>query len=157
VSCPRCNRPSETGETYCSAKCFWADYQKKLKEQRRPKAGKRADLGGLYVRSSWEANYCRYLNWLIQQRQIGAWAYEPDLFEFTSIKKGVRFYLPDFKILCNDGSFEYHEVKGFMDHKSKVKLKRMAQFYPHIKLVLIDAPVYRALERDVKGLIDEWE
>ena len=30
----------------------------------RSKSGRRDDLGGLFVRSSWEANYARYLNFL---------------------------------------------------------------------------------------------
>ena len=37
---------------------------------RKHHGGKREDLGGLYVRSAWEANYCRYLSWLIEQGEI---------------------------------------------------------------------------------------
>jgi hypothetical protein len=119
--------------------------------------GKREDLGGLYVRSSWEANYCRYLNWLIAQGQITKWEYEPDIFEFTKIKRGCRSYLPDFKITNLDGSIEYHEVKGWMDTKSITKLSRMAKYYPEIKLIIIAKDEYYAIRNSVKSFIPEWE
>lgn len=119
--------------------------------------GKREDLNNLFVRSSWEANYARYLNWLIELEQIKSWEYEPEAFQFDAIKKGNRSYIPDFKIINNDGSIEYHEVKGYMDAASKTKLKRMAKYYPEIKIVLIDSPVYRELHKQLKNLIPNWE
>jgi hypothetical protein len=130
VSCPRCHTPTESDQTYCSGSCFWAAYREATPKTgiRRAKSGKRKDLGGLHVRSAWEANYARYLNWLLVHGQIGGWAYEPQLFIFYGIRRGVRAYLPDFKVLLNDGSFEFHEIKGYMDAKSKLKLKRMAKY-----------------------------
>jgi hypothetical protein len=119
--------------------------------------GKRGDLGGLYVRSAWEANYARYLNWLIQIGQIKDWDYEPDTFEFHKIKRGTRFYTPDFKITNTDGSIEYHEIKGWMDAKSNTQLKRMAKYYPDVKVKVIDADAYKALKRDVSNFILFWE
>lgn len=123
----------------------------------RGKMGKREDLNGLYVRSSWEANYARYLNWLVSIGQIARWEYEPDTFEFTAIKRGTRSYTPDFKVYENDGRVAYHEVKGWMDQPSRTRLERMARYYPDVQIVLIDAPVYRALARDVRRLIANWE
>lgn len=119
--------------------------------------GKREDLGGLYVRSTWEANYARYLNWLQLHGEILSWEFEPDTFEFHRIKRGTRFYTPDFKVTNKDGSVEYHEVKGWMNPASKTKLSRMARYYPAVKIVLIDAPVYRALTKQLRGLIPAWE
>lgn len=120
-------------------------------------SGKRQDLDGLYVRSAWEANYARYLNWLVQIGEIRDWEYEPDTFEFHRIKKGTRFYTPDFKITNNDGSIEYHEVKGWMNQKSRTQLKRMAKYYPGVPVRVIDADAYKALERDVSNFILFWE
>ena len=119
--------------------------------------GKRADLDGLFVRSSWEANYARYLNWLVGLGEIAAWEYEPDTFWFDEIKRGTRSYTPDFKITNNDGTVDYHEVKGWMDQKSRTKLKRMAKYYPNVKVTLIDADAYYAIARDVSGFIPNWE
>lgn len=124
--------------------------------KRGSKGGKRADLG-IYLRSRYEANYCRYLKWLVSIGEIRSWEYEPDTFEFTEIKRGTRFYTPDFKITLTDGSIVYHEVKGWMDSRSRTQLKRIAKYYPDIKIIVIDSDAYKAIARDVKGFIPGWE
>lgn len=121
------------------------------------RGGKRDDLNGQYFRSGWEANYARHLNWLVEQKVISRWEFEPDTFYFEGIKRGSRFYTPDFKVFENNGEYAYHEVKGWMDPKSKTKLKRMARYYPMEKIVLIDSPVYTAIAKQMKGLIPTWE
>ena len=123
---------------------------------KRSKSGKRADLDGLYLRSSWEANYARYLKWLQSIGEIQEWEFEPDEFMFP-VKRGSRFYLPDFKVTNNNGSVEYHEIKGWMDKKSATKLKRMTKYYPEIKVVLIDKDAYYAIAKQVKNFIPYWE
>lgn len=161
VGCKSKFKSYTANRLYCSAPCFQRNnvskFIGKLNDQSRGKIGKRADLNNLFVRSSWEANYARYLNWLINQKQILSWEYEPDTFEFKAIKKGTRFYMPDFKITNLDGSIEYHEVKGYMDAKSATKLKRMAKYYPEIKIVLIDKLVYGKLKDQLKRIIPNWE
>ena len=107
----------------------------------------------IYFRSGWEPNYALYLDFLIKQKQIKKWEYEVDTFWFEKIKRGVRSYKPDFKVFNNDGSFEYHEVKGWMDAKSKTKLRRMAKYYPEIKMVLIDAPVYNDIKKKLGAML----
>jgi len=120
------------------------------------RGGKRADLGDQYFRSAWEANYARYLNWLVQVGQIAKWAYEPDTFEFP-VKRGNRFYTPDFKVTNLDGTFEYHEVKGYLDQASKTKIYRFMRYFPRWKLVVIDGDAYRAIARQMKNAIPGWE
>jgi hypothetical protein len=121
------------------------------------KGGKREDLGGLYVRSRWEANWARYLNWLVAQGQISRWEYEPDVFEFVGIRRGTRFYTPDFKVYNLDGTIEYHEVKGWLTPGSKTKLKRMAKYHPNVKVVLIEVTLYRSICKKMAPLIPCWE
>lgn len=124
----------------------------------RTKSGKREDLDGLFVRSSWEANYARYLNWLVENdNELLKWEYEPDTFVFEGITRGTRTYTPDFKLFYCDGRIEYHEVKGWMDPKSVTRLRRMKKYFPQIDLVLIDAGVYRGIENSVSKLIPNWE
>lgn len=120
-------------------------------------SGKRADLDGLYVRSSWEANYARYLNWLMKLGEVQRWEFEPDTFAFDKIKRGTRFYTPDFKVWTKDGAVEYHEVKGYMNPQSATKLRRMRKYYPSIQIVLIDGPIYRDIARKVSKMIPNWE
>lgn len=120
-------------------------------------AGRRPDLNNIYFRSAWEANYARYLNLLISQGHYVKWEFEVDTFWFLKIMRGVRSYTPDFKVWRNDGTFEYHEVKGWMDPKSITKIKRMKIYYPQIKMVIIDAKRYKGIADTVKFLIDDWE
>lgn len=122
----------------------------------RTRAGVREDIGPMYYRSAWEANYARYLNWLVEQRQIKSWRYEAVTFWFEAIKRGVRSWKPDFEITNLDDSVEYHEVKGWDYARGQTARKRMAKYYPEVKVVLIDQAAYRALAK-WKGLIAEWE
>ncbi len=109
--------------------------------------------GTMYFRSKWEANYALFLDYLIEKKQIKSWEYEPDTLMFEQIKLGTRSYRPDFKVFNNNGSFEYHEIKGYMDSKSKTKLKRMAKYYPEIKLILIDSIYYRDLVKKMGKIL----
>jgi len=103
--------------------------------------------GKHYFRSGWEVVYARYLQWLKNTGRIEKWEYEPDTFWFKEIKRGVRSYTPDFKIYNWTGTTEFHEVKGYMNDKSKTKIKRMAKYYPKIALVVICKKEYKPIER----------
>lgn len=120
--------------------------------------GRRADLGDIYFRSSWEANYARFLNWLIRNKEIVKWEYEVHTFVFESIKRGTRAYTPDFKVTYPSGKHEWHEVKGWMDPKSITRLKRMEKYFPSEKMVVIDEKWFRAVKRQgIEALIPGWE
>jgi hypothetical protein len=96
-----------------------------------------------YMRSGWEIRYAAYLNILKKSNEIKDWEYEVDTFWFEKIKRGVRSYKPDFKIFNNDGSIVYHEVKGYMDAKSKTKLKRMKLYHPEINVIVIGEEFFK--------------
>ena len=106
-----------------------------------------------FFRSKWEANYALYLYFLIKHKQIKKWEYEPDVFIFKKIMFGTRSYRPDFKIYNLDNTFEYHEVKGYMDAQSKTKIKRMVKYYPNIKLIIIDQYVYRDIKNKLGKML----
>ncbi|KKN49952.1 hypothetical protein LCGC14_0637530 [marine sediment metagenome] len=123
------------------------------------KSGKRPDLNNTYFRSRWEANYARYLNWLIEQGvDFTRWEYEKTTFHFENIKRGTRYYTPDFKVVCKDGTVEYHEIKGWHYPKGETALKRMAKEYPKVKIAVIDADWFKAVNRQgIPSLIPGWE
>lgn len=128
----------------------------------RPKASWKAEwreIGGKrkYYRSKWEANYAYYLEWLKTIGEIADWSHEPKTFWFEGIKRGCVSYLPDFWVKDKDGSESYHEVKGWMDDRSKTKIKRMAKYHPTVTLIVIDSKSYTALKRKVAGLVPGWE
>lgn len=80
----------------------------------------REDLG-MTLRSNWEANFARILNaYKIK------FEFEPTVFPFP-IKKGTKAYTPDF-FINKDQS--WIELKGYLDDKSKIKLKRFKRYYP---------------------------
>jgi len=122
------------------------------------KAGWR-QIGGKrkYYRSGWEANYARYLQWLKENKQIKEWEHEPKTFWFEKIKRGCRSYLPDFKVIENNGEIVLHEVKGWMDNRSKTKIKRMKKYYPNIKLIIIGKKTYKEIKNKISGMIKDWE
>ena len=122
------------------------------------KAGWR-EIGGRrnFYRSRWEANYARYLQWLKELGEIKDWAHEPEIFWFEAIRRGVRSYKPDFRVWEKDGTSCLHEVKGWMDSRSKTCLSRMAKYHPSQNIVLIDGPQYRAIRRKVMFMIAGWE
>lgn len=109
-----------------------------------------------FFRSRWEANYARYLQWLKRRGDILDWEYEPETFWFEAIKRGVRSYKPDFRVHELNGTKPFHEVKGWMDARSKTTLKRMAKYHPHETIILIREKEYRALSR-FSALIGGWE
>lgn len=122
------------------------------------KAGWR-EIGGKrnFYRSRWEANYARYLQWLKENGQIVDWQHEPETFWFEAIRRGVRSYKPDFRVWENNGRSDLHEVKGWMDSRSKTCLQRMKKYHPQERVVLIDGSQYRDIRLKVMRLIPEWE
>lgn len=113
------------------------------------------DLGGRYFRSTWEANVARWLNALQLRGDILEWQYEPLDFEFKGIKRGVRFYKPDFFIKEPDREY-YIEVKAFMDSKSITALARMARQYPQVTVLIMDKKKYAEIESEF-GHLPGWE
>ena len=122
------------------------------------KAGWRV-IGGQkkYYRSRWEANYARYLEYLKNNGHIKEWLHEPETFWFERIKRGCRSYLPDFKVIKLDGTHYWVEVKGWMDDRSKTKIKRFKKYYPKEEFLLIDAKWYRKNSKTISILCPEWE
>lgn len=105
----------------------------------------------MYFRSKWEANYALYLDFLKKQKEIQDWAYEVKIFEFP-VKHGTTRYMPDFQVIENSGEITYREVKGYMTSKAKTQLKRMAKYYPNIKVILEGAEQMKALNKYKKLL-----
>jgi len=83
------------------------------------KTGFRNDIQ-MNVRSSWEANFVRVLN--LYKIDFD---FEPTVFPFP-VKRGTKAYTPDFFLKRNN---DWIEVKGYLDDKSKIKLKRFKRYY----------------------------
>ena len=95
----------------------------------RSRGGTRDDLG-IYVRSGWEANICRYYNFIKIK-----WEYESTTYYFNDspiiknkIRKGTLSYTPDFRLIDSNTLIE---IKGFFRSKDITKLKRFKKYYPN--------------------------
>jgi hypothetical protein len=106
----------------------------------------------IYFRSSWEYYYAIFLEKLKQEGKIVDWKHEPKCFWFESIKRGVRSYLPDFCVLHLNGTEEWVETKGYFDSKSQTKMKRMAKYYPQIKIRLVGSEWFKINLKACKAL-----
>jgi hypothetical protein len=144
-------------EIYCSQRCSGREAVHLKATFSRGRGGKRADLEGQYFRSRWEANWARYLNWMKARGEITGWEYETETFEFSKIKRGSRFYTPDFKVTENSGAIIYHELKGWLDKKSITKLKRMKKYHPSVEVLLVQKREYDAVRKQLHSIIPGWE
>ncbi len=92
----------------------------------------------IYFRSKWEYVYAKYLQWQLKAGIIARWEYEPETFWFEAIKRGVRSYRPDFAVYLASGKRYWVEVKGYMDAKSKTKIKRFNKYFPEERLIVVE-------------------
>jgi hypothetical protein len=116
--------------------------------------GRREGMDG-YFKSRWEANVGRYLDFLKSTGKIIDWKYEPETFWFEGIRRGVCSFKPDFKVI-EAGRIYYWEVKGYMDARSKTKIKRMAKYFPDVTVHVIGKDEYKAIAKWSR-LIPGWE
>lgn len=120
---------------------------------------------GVPLRSKMEANIARYFEALRIGKivRVGAvltnWIHEPCRFEFPTTR-GVRDYMPDFLVIyASPRSFEFIEVKGYMDKKDKRRLDLFAEHFPELQnhMRVIDDASYRAIGAKLRHVIPGWE
>jgi hypothetical protein len=86
------------------------------------------------------------------------WRYEPAIFTFEGIARGCREYRPDVLVVHPDDTWVYEEIKGHMDQKSKTRLKRMAKYYPGVRVEVIGREWFIQMEKSgLAGAIPHWE
>jgi hypothetical protein len=59
--------------------------------------------------------------------EVLEWAFEPENLRLAD----RTFYVPDFRVVKNDGTIEFHEVKGMWEAKARVKIKVAAELHPY--------------------------
>lgn len=119
----------------------------------RGNGGIREDLGH-FVRSSWEADFARFLNWFGVK-------YEYEKYRFDL---GTETYCPDFYLKDLD---LFIEIRGWMDEGSEKQLETFREKFPEKRLVvygekeksstdLVDCDYYKFRDR-YKSLVPNWE
>ena len=115
----------------------------KRREFKANQSWKEIDGRKIFFRSDWEYKFALWLQRLKEANAIKDWEHEPETFWFNEIKRGTRSYLPDFKVLNPDGSHYWVEVKGYMDAKSRTKIKRFRKYYPNEPLMVADSQWFK--------------
>jgi len=120
-------------------------------------------IGGVrrYFINRMEADYFRYLSWLKGKGLIREFEHQPKR-EFDFMKFGVRrgpssFYRADFRVEQVKAGEYYVEVKGYMDPKSKTKLKRMSKYYSDVRVDVVVVKDMIDIEASAGMLIKGWE
>lgn len=115
------------------------------------KKGKREDIDD-EVRSSWEANITRLLNYL----KID-YSYETDSFRLITLNNRYKLaspsYLPDY--ILNDGTII--EVKGHLSARSLANMKAFQELYPNEKIKVIDNDIYYLIDKKYSEIVPNWE
>lgn len=115
----------------------------------RGKQGFRQDLG-IYVRSSWEANFFRFLKYFRTKYE-----YEPKTFKLFNDNDELVYsyrpdgYLPEFNL--------WIEIKGYMTEINKIKIALFRKNYPELDLCIIDKGKYEYIQKNYSHLINNWE
>lgn len=120
-----------------------AEYIKMVAKFSFAKRGFREDLG-CYFRSSWEANFARYLNFIQK-----IWLYEPKQFVLSN----GRTYTPDF-FVPNENV--YYEIKGAWVGKAKEKTELVIKEHK-INLVIVEKGFYEKISKEYSEKIPNWE
>lgn len=86
--------------------------------------GKSGKYKGIWMRSSWEISYAKYLD-----RNKIKWFYEPKVFGLGDFTYRPDFYLPR--------TNEYIEIKGWWRDDAKKKFRLFKQKYPKVKIKVL--------------------
>jgi len=144
------------------------------KQARSSRGGKRNSTAGYYpdldyyMRSLMEANWARFLTFLGYREWRGKddpppgrwWRYEGRRWEFKQRTRNGH-YKCDFEVWPGyfdpTRPYEVHELKGWLDPDSKVRLKRMAEQYPEVPVELVTSKRFNEETKKAKRHIPTWD
>lgn len=114
--------------------------------------------------SNYEYDYALFLDFLYLDGTIAGWVRNTTAFGFSKPvsyqnKHGrtVKSHRPDFLIFNLDGTYEIHEVKGWMNDKAKAVDTQFRKDYPNITYKIIGKDEILALQAEFKDKIWGWE
>lgn len=114
-----------------------------------------------YLKSLWEINYARYLDWLKARKKIFDWYYEPETFRFPKelYDTAPFIYTPDFLVWHTPDTFEWVEVKGWLNNDSKKKLKRFKDCFSEEEgdILLVSKDWFKTYGSSFSQIVPGWE
>ncbi len=118
--------------SYRAKKCGSCAMKERYKSPRNhPRFGTKASHGkkelykNIYMRSSWEIKYAKYLD-----KKGIKWLYEPKAFDLGDSTYRPDFYLPEKDL--------YIEIKGWWRSRAKEKFGKFIRTYPKIQIKIIN-------------------
>lgn len=86
-------------------------------------------------RNKLEAKYEAHLALLKAAGEIYEFAFEPEKFRLAN-EGASCYFTPDFRVLLNDGTVEFHDTKGYMEEDAALKIKWFVQQHPYPLVVV---------------------
>lgn len=86
------------------------------------------------VMNKLEGNYANHLELRKLTGEIRKWRFEA--VRFTLAPKTT--YTPDFEVVMENGSIEFHETKGFWRQTGRVKIKMAAHLFKEFKFLGVE-------------------
>lgn len=110
--------------------------------------------------SNYEYNYALYLDYLYESGQIAGWIKNTTKFGFSSEievrGRTQKSYRPDFFVFMKNGTYEIHEVKGWMNERSEKVLSQFKKDYGGLCLKIITKDEMLSLQRNYKNKLWGW-
>lgn len=104
----------------------------------KPKIAGKSKIRGAksQFKNNWERMYAERLEVRRFTRDIVSWKYECIRLKLAD----GAWYTPDFQVVNNDGSTDFHEVKGFRRTAGILRFKVAAKMYPEYTFFLAERP-----------------
>lgn len=113
--------------------------------------------------SNYEYNYALYLDYLYSTHQITGWIRNTTAFGLSEAvevpgkaSKTQNSYVPDFIVFNLDGTYEIHEVKGWMNERSKAVITQFRKDYPNLAYKIIGKTEIIVLQREFQDKLWGW-
>lgn len=110
--------------------------------------------------SNYEYDYALYLDYLYESGKIAGWIKNTTKFGFSeeveTRGKIQHSYRPDFIVFMKDGTYEIHEVKGWMNERSETVLNQFKKDYENFTLRVIGKPEILSLQRNFENKLWGW-
>lgn len=114
--------------------------------------------------SNYEYDYALFLDYLYINGDIAGWVKNTTPFGFSvpveypnKAGRSQASHRPDFLIFNNDGTYEIHEVKGWLNEKAKAIMRQFQKDYPNITYKIIGKDEILALQSEFKDKLWGWE
>lgn len=113
--------------------------------------------------SNYEFDYALYLDHLYERGEIAGWVRNTTRFFFSRAVKIPRkknpmqeACVPDFLVFNLDGTYEIHEVKGWMNERSTVVVEQFRADYPNLTYKLISKDELLSLQSQYGAKLWGW-